>query len=49
MVRLQGESSNSLFDELAEWNEQLKHTEYYTEEADNQPQKPRIKPPGGLS
>lgn len=29
MVRLEGESLNSLFEELADWEEQLKHSEIF--------------------
>ncbi len=52
MARLQGESSNSLFDELADWNEQLSHCDYYkdTDEPldERRLKKPSNSPKGGL-
>lgn len=32
MARLDGESSNALFEDLADWNEQLKHIDFDMEE-----------------
>ena len=57
MVRLQGESSNSLFDELADWNEQLSHCDYYKDSdelldeplEERRPKRPSNSPKGGLS
>ncbi len=57
LVRLQGESSNSLFEELADWNGQLRHCDYYKDSdelpddslEERRPQRPSNSPKGGLS